>query len=217
MIRIKTTMKVALYVFAIALVLFAVAHMSIKKEDQIAHILGFGFLSLESDDSQTNQAFESSDLLLVSMLNTDEQSSLVAGDIIIYYDKSIKAFQTKEIIEVQNESNQIITLSTDNLNTLKTINTNEVIALYNYKVAHVGTALTYIQSASGFALFIILPILIICGYQSIKLFKSLLIIQKEKIEGNYNQDIKVAHQLFLKEKQKIKDAMFRDYMKHQRK
>jgi signal peptidase len=217
MIRIKTTMKVTLYAFAIALVLFAVAHMSIKKEDQIAHILGFGFLSLESDDSQTNQAFESSDLLLVSMFTTDEQSSLVAGDIIIYYDKSIKDFQTKEIIEVQHESNQIITMSTDNLNTLKTIDTNEVIALYNYKVAYVGTALTYIQSASGFALFIILPILIICGYQSIKLFKSLLIIQKEKIEGNYNQDIKVAHQLFLKEKQKIKDAMFRDYMKHQRK
>lgn len=215
--RLKIAMKVTLYMIVIALVVFAVAHMSIKKEDQIAHILGFGFLSLESDVLDVNQSFNHSDLLLVSMVNSPEESNLTAGDIIIYYDKSLKTFQTKEILEIQNESNQIITMSTDNLNTLKIINTNEVIAVYNYKIQHVGTILSYIQSSSGFALCVILPILIICAYHSTKLFKSLLIIQKEKIEKNYSQDIKVAHQLFLKEKQKIKDAMFRDYMKHQRK
>jgi signal peptidase len=201
----------------IALVLFAVAHMSIKKEDQIAHILGFGFLSFDSNVLEDNQLFDNSDLLLVSMIDTSEESSLNVGDIIIYYDKSIKSLQSKEIIEVQNESNQIITMSTDDLNTLKTIYSNEVVAVYNYKVANVGTLLTYLQSSSGFALFIILPILMVCGYQSTKLVKNLLTIQKEKIEKNYSQDVTVAHQLFLKEKQKIKDAMFRDYMKHQRK
>lgn len=215
--RIKTAMKVMLYMTVIALIVFAVAHMSIKKEDQIAHLFGFGFLSLDSNTSSIDPSFENSDLLLVSMVNTPEESHLKAGDIIIYYDKSIKAFQTKEIVEIKIDLNQIITISTDSTNTLKTIDTHEVVALYTHKVGHVGTVLTYIQSPSGFALCIILPILIICAYQSIKLFKSLLLIQKQKVEKSYSNDIMVAHELFLKEKQKIKDAMFRDYMKHQRK
>jgi signal peptidase len=217
MTRYKNVIKVVIYMTVVICVIFAVAHMSIKKEDQIAHIFGFGFLSLNTEASSLNQSFEHSDLLIVSMLNTNEVSNLKAGDIIVYYDKSIQSFQTKEVVEMQMDSNQIITMSTDKLNTLKTICTSEVIASYNYKVAYLGTVLTYLQSPSGFALCIILPMLIIFAYQNIKLFKKVLIHQKDKIEKNYSQDIKAVHQLFLEEKKKIKDAMFRDYMKHQRK
>jgi signal peptidase I len=210
-------MKIMFYMIVIVLILFAVAHMSVKKENQIAHIFGFGFLSLDINDLSENQLFKNNDLLIVSMIDTLETSDLQVGDIVIYYDKSVKSFQTKEILEIQTSSNEIITMSTDNLNTIKTINQSDVVALYNYKITYIGNVISYLQTPSGFALCIILPILIVCAYQSTILLKNISSIHKDKIKKNYSQDIKVAHKLFLEEKQKIKDAMFRDYMKHQRK
>lgn len=40
---------------------------------------------------------------------------------------------------------------------------------------------------------------------------------QEKEKNDRRDDAAIAHRFFLSEKQKIKDAMFKDYMKHQRK
>ena len=52
------------------------------------------------------------------------------------------------------------------------------------------------------------------------LAKSLLnayLVYRLKQKENKSSEILCAHQIYQREKQKIKDAMFKDYMKHQRK
>ena len=216
---IKITMNISFYVVIISLILFAVANMRIKKENNIANIFGFGFLSVQSNSmyGDLDDSFEKGDMIFVKLLDETSKKSLNIGDIVTYYDMSIRAFNTHRIVKINLEEDYIITQAdynpvaeSTNTSPDQPITFDQVIAVYDRHVANLGTTLDYVQSPNGFAVVVILPVVIILFYEGFKLFRNIMILNREKIESKYKEDLNRTHELLEIEKQKIREALIKE-------
>ena len=171
---IKMSMNISFYVIIISLILFAVANMRIKKENNIANIFGYGFLSVQSNSmlGELDDSFEKGDMIFVKLLDETDRENLSIGDIVTYYDMSIRAFNTHRIVKVNLEEDYVITQAdynpvsqSANTSPDQPITFDQVIAVYDGHVAKLGTTLDYVQSPNGFAVVVILPVLIILFYE----------------------------------------------------
>ena len=215
----KSIMNVGFYVIIIALILFAIANMKIKNENNIAHIFGVGFLSVQSNSmyGDSDDSFEKGDMIFVKLMHENERQNLTVGDIITYYDFSIRAFNTHRIVEINQEEDYIITQAdynpvSESMNTTpdQPIQFEQVIAIYNGHIANLGSTLDYVQSPNGFAVVVILPVVIILCYEGFILFRNIMILNKEKLESKYKVDLNRAHELLEIEKQKMREALIKE-------
>jgi len=215
----KIMMNVSFYMIIISLILFAVANMKIKKENNIANIFGVGFLSVQSNSmfGELDDSFEKGDMIFVKLLDESKRENLVVGDIITYYDMSIRAFNTHRIVEINLEEDYIVTQADYNQvsqsqNTApdQPIKLDQAIAIYDGHVANLGSTLDYVQSPSGFAVVVILPVVIILFYEGFNLFRNIMALNKEKLESKYKDDLKRTHELLEIEKQKMREALINE-------
>lgn len=213
------------YIIIILLIIFALANTKKKSENQIAHIFGYGFLSVQSDSMNGNLAdsFEQGDMILVSMLDKNEKEELQIGDIVTYYDIGIREFNTHRIVEIDIDDNYIVTKAdydpiTHNQNTTsdKAITLDQVVATHHLSVRNLGNVLDYMQTSTGFALCVILPVVLIFFYEGIKLIKNIMVANKEKIENKYKDDIEKTHELLKIEKEKIKEELMNQLIRQAR-
>lgn len=215
----KITMNVSFYLIIISLILFAVANMKIKKENNIANIFGVGFLSVQSNSmyGDLDDSFEKGDMIFVKLLSESERENLNVGDIITYYDMSIRAFNTHRIVEINFEEDYVVTQAdynqvsqSQNTSPDQPIKLDQAIAIYDGHVNNLGTTLDYVQSPSGFAVVVILPVVIILFYEGFNLFRNIMALNKEKLESKYKDDLNRTHELLEIEKQKIKEALLKE-------
>jgi signal peptidase len=215
----KIMMNISFYVIIIGLILFAVANTKIKKENNIANIFGYGFLSVQSNSmlGELDDSFEKGDMIFVKLLDETDRENLAVGDIITYYDMSIRAFNTHRIVEINLEENYLVTQAdynqvSESTNTApdQPIALDQAIAIYDGHIANLGTTLDYVQSPSGFAVVVILPVVIILFYEAFKLFKNIMALNKEKLELKYKEDLDKTHELLEIEKQKMREALIKE-------
>lgn len=215
----KIVMNVSFYMIIIALILFALANMKIKKENNIANIFGVGFLSVQSNSmfGESDDSFEKGDMIFVKLLDETERQNLEVGDIITYYDMSIRAFNTHRIVEINLEEDFVVTQAdynptsqSENTSPDQPIKLDQAIAIYDGHVANLGTTLDYVQSPSGFAVVVILPVVIILFYEGFNLFRNIMALNKEKLESKYKDDLNKTHELLEIEKQKMREALLKE-------
>ena len=215
----KIAMNVSFYMIIIALILFALANMKIKKENNIANIFGVGFLSVQSNSmfGESDDSFEKGDMIFVKLLDETERQNLEVGDIITYYDMSIRAFNTHRIVEINLEEDFVVTQAdynpvsqSENTSPDQPIKLDQAIAIYDGHVANLGTTLDYVQSPSGFAIVVILPVVIILFYEGFNLFRNIMALNKEKLESKYKDDLNRTHELLEIEKQKMREALLKE-------
>lgn len=215
----KIAMNVSFYMIIIALILFALANMKIKKENNIANIFGVGFLSVQSNSmfGEADDSFEKGDMIFVKLLDETERQNLEVGDIITYYDMSIRAFNTHRIVEINLEEDFVVTQAdynpvsqSENTSPDQPIKLDQAIAIYDGHVANLGTTLDYVQSPSGFAIVVILPVVIILFYEGFNLFRNIMALNKEKLESKYKDDLNRTHELLEIEKQKMREALLKE-------
>jgi signal peptidase len=215
----KLSLNVVFYSIIIVLILFSIANMKIKKENNIANIFGFGFLSVQSNSMYGNldDSFEKGDMIFVNLLDETERQNLSVGDIITYYDMSIKTFNTHRIVEIKLEEDYLITQAdynqvsqSQNTSPDQPITLDQAIAVYDGHVANLGSTLDYVQSPSGFAVVVILPVVIMLLVEGFKLFKNIMALNKEKLESKYKDDLNRTHELLEIEKQKMREALIKE-------
>ena len=215
----KITMNIGFYIFIISLILFAVANMKIKKENNIANIFGYGFLSVQSNSMFGNldDSFEKGDMIFVKILDETERENLSVGDIVTYYDMSIRAFNTHRIVEINLEDDYLVTQAdynsvSESTNTApdQPISINQAIAVYDGHAANLGATLDYVQSPTGFAVVVILPVVLILLYEGFILFRNIMALNKEKLESKYKEDLDKTHELLAIEKQKMREALIKE-------
>ena len=216
---IKMSMNISFYLIIISLILFAVANMRIKKENNIANIFGYGFLSVQSNSmlGELDDSFEKGDMIFVKLLDETDRENLSVGDIVTYYDMSIRAFNTHRIVKVNLEEDYVITQAdynpvsqSANTSPDQPITFDQVIAVYDGHVANLGTTLDYVQSPNGFAVVVILPVLIILFYEGFNLLRNIMALNKEKLESKYKEDLNKTHELLEIEKQKMREALMKE-------
>ncbi len=185
----KISVNTIFYMIIALLLVFSLANIQVKKENDIANVFGRGFLSVQSDSMSGNleDSFEKGDMVFVKMLDDDSREELVVGDVVTYFDLTLRAFNTHRIIDIY-DSNGVTYFVTQGDNTPgadQPIRASEAKALYISKWNGVGNTLDYLQSPTGFALFVILPVILILIFEGIVLIRNILALNKAKMEEKY--------------------------------
>ncbi|MFH0766583.1 MAG: signal peptidase I [Bacillota bacterium] len=185
----KISVNMIFYLVIVLLLVFSLANIQVKKENDIANIFGRGFLSVQSESMSGDRtdSFEMGDMVFVKMLDDEGRDNLAIGDIVTYFDLTLRAFNTHRIIDTYVNDGELF-LITQGDNTPASdqpIRAAEALALYQSNWSGVGESLDYLQSPTGFALFIILPVVIILIFEGVILVRNVLALNKAKMEEKY--------------------------------
>ncbi|MBE0701274.1 MAG: signal peptidase I [Acholeplasmataceae bacterium] len=221
--KVLRIMKIALntffYIVVILLLTFSLANIKVKTENDIPNIFGRGFLSVQSDSmkSDAEDAFEKGDMIFVRMLNDDSRNDIKEGDVVTFFDRAIRAFNTHRVIELfELEGKKYLVTQGDNTpGSDQPILLSDVIAVYRSSWSGFGETLTYLQSPVGFALFIILPVVFILVYEGIGLTRNILALNKAKMKEQLDLDKEEALKSFQAEKEKIRAQVIEELKKEQ--
>lgn len=201
----KTSMKilsiignVVFYVLIAVLLLFSISNISSKREDDIPAVFSRGFvnvLSSSMDGNETNyrvNSFKKDALVFVKILNDESKAQLQVGDVVVFWgqlsptDPTVKAFVIHRIIEI--DGNQITTQGDNpitNATITETHNINAIKAVATSKVEGIGGAIGYLQSPTGFLIFVVVPLILLVVFETVILIRFILQRNKVKLEVEY--------------------------------
>lgn len=223
----KITGNVLFYTLIFLLLIFSISNLSVKSEQDIANVIGRGFLPVLSDsmEGDKDDSFDKGALVFVRILNSNEKDDLDTGDVITFYDLNISALNTHRIVHVGDgyyvtqgdkaaalgqyiagESNTGVQYEIVTFDNVKAIRTGHI--------SGVGNAINYLQTPVGFAIFVILPVVLLLAYQGFVLTKTLLAVNKEKIEAQHATD---KEALLEAEKERIRKELIEELKKEQEK
>jgi signal peptidase I len=202
----KIVLNTIFYGMIALLIGFSIANMQIKSEDNIANIFGTGFLSVQSDsmEGDLKDSFFKGDMVFVSMLDQQSRTELQVGDIVTYFDTNIRAFNTHRIIEVIVIEDQLyyLTKGDNTPGDDGLLHSNQALAVYQSSISGLGNALDYLQTPSGFALFVILPVVLILVFEGVVLVKNIMALNHAKLEDQYTTEKEKIRQQILAEMNK---------------
>ncbi len=220
--------NVVFYVIIAFLLLFSIANLSVKKENQFPSILGRGFVSVLSDSMNGTEkdSFAKGGLVFVKTLNDEEKANLKVGDIVVFFGqlegtnangfiilRVVENYQEGKVIytqgDVANKQNPYDQALSESDNRVKGVSfeTNlyaSVLAVYTGHVASAGSVIEYLRTPIGFALGILLPLAIFLIVEVIILVRYLLKRNKQ------NLDLKLES-----EKARIKQELLEELIKQQ--
>lgn len=223
----KIVLNVLFYTVIVLLLVFSIANMKVKRDDNIANIFGTGILSVQSNSmyGELEDSFEKGDMLFVKMLDEDSREDLEIGDIVTYFDLSIYAFNTHRIVEINESEGYLITQAdynyvaqNNNTEPDQPVNIEDVIAVYTEtKVSGFGNALDYLQTSAGFAIFIIVPVIILLIVEGVILTRTIMSANKEKLANQYAQEKEDAMKDLEAEKERMRKEILAELEKEKNK
>lgn len=185
------TIVISVILWAIILLaaLYAFTTMATKDDQNVASILGYTPLVVETDSMKPT--FESGDLIFIKKCDT---SKLNEGDIITFHTiiDNQYALNTHRIQKID-EANGVRSYTTigDNNNGIAdqhVISDGDIVGKYIGHVSGLGKVMNFLSSSMGFLIVIVLPMLLFFIYQvynlimiSIRLKKAMAVENAEKI------------------------------------
>jgi len=205
---IKISVNTIFYIVIAFLLVFSLANIQVKKENDIANVFGRGFLAVQSESmsGSLEDSFEKGDMIFVKMLDDEARENLTEGDIVTYFDLTLRAFNTHRIIEVYYDEGAmyLVTQGDNTPGPDQPIRAIDAKALYVSKWSGAGNTLDYLQTPTGFALFVILPVVFILIFEGIVLVRNVLALNKAKMEEKYSLDKEKTMVDLEAEKEKIR-------------
>jgi signal peptidase len=191
----KIVLNVFFYAVLVLLVLFSFANMKLKQKDDIANLFGRGFVTVLTDSMTGDQenSFTVNDVIFVRLLDEDSRQDLQVGDIVTYFSMkipglNIQGFITHRIIEIftlDDETFIVTQGDKDGAIPDDPINITETIAVYTGQLKGAGRALKYLQTPTGFAVFVILPVALILMVEAVFLVRNIIQINNEKLKEKF--------------------------------
>ncbi|MDY0276559.1 MAG: hypothetical protein RBQ97_00590 [Acholeplasma sp.] len=190
---IKIILLSVFYLIVAFLLLFSIATLSRKRADDIPNIFGFGFLAVnENADSMVGDnedSFNPNDLVFVKVLSDSEKEKLNLKQlkeesiVVSFYDYNIKAINTHRVVEYDALTETIRTQG-DNEDEADsfTLSKTDIIGIYHSKMNSGGKVITFMQSKLGFALVVVLPMLLLFIYQGYQVLKNVFVVKEEKLK-----------------------------------
>ena len=181
--------RVILWAIILLAALYAFTTMATKDEQNVASILGYTPLVVETDSMKPT--FESGDLIFIKKCDT---SKLNEGDIITFHTiiDNQYALNTHRIQKID-EANGVRSYTTigDNNNGVAdqhVISDGDIVGKYIGHVSGLGKVMNFLSSSMGFLIVIVLPMLLFFIYQvynlimiSIRLKKAMAVENAEEI------------------------------------
>lgn len=193
------------YISIMFLLAFSVSITKLKSENDIAHIFGFGIVSVHN--YQENR----SDLVVVRMIDINQRERLVESQVLSYFSLQHHAFTKQTIMGVEEFQGDVyyITQHTPE-DPYVTVYASEVNAVEVLTIPHLGQVFEFVSTPKGFALGILLPVVIIWILESIILVNHLLIHHRKKLEKQFyimaqNKANEVEHEFEVIRRELLKD------------
>lgn len=200
--------NVVFYAVILCLLLFSIANITVKREDQFPTMFGKGFVSVLTDSMNggKDSSFKEGALVIVDTLSQEDVSNLEIGDIVVFYDTlqgtdNQKGFIIHRVVKNDKELGYIYTQGdkiaesnpfkgdgTDLLNHYEQLQYAQVKATYITHVASIGAVITYLRTPVGFGVGILLPLLIFLIVEVIILVRYLLARNKEKLVSKVEEE-----------------------------
>jgi signal peptidase len=165
------------------LLAFSVAITKLKSEDDIAHIFGIGFVTVERE----HEGQLSKDISIVKLLNVNEKEHLRINDTVSYYDLQLHAFTKQVITDINTHDQQLYYVTQQDMtqSDYHTIAAQDVQAVELMTITGLGRLLETLLTPKGFALGVLLPVVIIWILESMVLVNHLLHRHREKLEKEF--------------------------------
>ena len=98
-------LNVLFYAFILLMLLFAIANIRVKREDDVPNIFGKGFIAVKSDsmDGDEPDSFPQYAIIFVDMIDEEKVKELKTGDIIVFYDTELEQLNTHRIVDKDGE------------------------------------------------------------------------------------------------------------------
>lgn len=230
------TLNVLFYIFIAFLLIFAIANIASKKNNNIPTIFGYGFLNVASDsmDGNKEDSLKVGDLIIVKLANEKRISEIeVEKSIITYYDDELKMLVTHRVVDIktndqgnkvyytQGDKVEVINPGGDykddgNYYSVELHYADDILAIYSGKISGAGKVLAFLQTKAGFGLCIVLPTALLLIFEAYLLIKNLFAVNREKLAaemeakgGNQNTfDIE-------EEKRKIREELLAEMKKEE--
>ncbi|MDX9691116.1 MAG: hypothetical protein RBT45_01595 [Acholeplasmataceae bacterium] len=237
----KISFNIIFYLIIITLILFSIANTKLKSTSDIANIGGRGILTVltGSMDGNEENSFSTKDLLFVKVLSDGEKEDLQEGDIITYFKSSISGLNrpgliTHRIYEItEDDEGETVYITLGDASPevpqegspayvtfaetyFDAIHYEDVIAVYTGQVKNAGSAMKYMQTPTGFAITIVLPVFILLIVQGSILIKNIMGISKEKLKLKYETEQQEALVNLEAEKEKMRQQILEELKKEQK-
>ena len=186
------------FVIVILFALFiAVINLKAKASNGIPNLFGRGFLTVNSDSMAGNQkdSFTTKDLLVVDIVTDknyeDRVLNLEVGDIVTYYDYGegkVISHRIINVVETTDPNNPTFTLKGDNWAVTTNVSARSVLAIFDHKVAGVGSIMAWFSSGLGFFVIVVLPCVLFLAYEIYRFIKTLNEYNREKNKEAHKED-----------------------------
>lgn len=203
----KIVGNVVFYLVIAALLLFSIMNINGgAKNEGFPNIFGKGILSVQSNSmtGDNEDSFVKGDLLLVDVFDKDDFNSLEVGDVVTFYDTTIKALNTHRIVYISKDSQGNVELvavegdlavkeygvynpETTSSATNKWLEDNGHVALLSAdeikgimtgKIGGAGKVLDNLQTYWLF--YFVLPVLVFLFFEVFMVVKNVMALQAEK-------------------------------------
>lgn len=205
------------YLIIAMLLLFSIATLARKKEDQIPNLFGKGFLAVnENADSMVGDnkdSFNPGDLVLVDVLTKKQQDNLDLEDlfernvVVTFYDRNIKQFNSHRIVEIGDDGagNLLVRTKGDNESEIDPnyLSSDQIIAIYSGKISGLGKPIDFMQTPMGFAIVILVPMLLLLIFQGTALIKNIYKNKELQLKESLAEDKEL-------ERQRIKEELLKE-------
>lgn len=202
------------YIFILILLLFSISNISAKKEDDIPSLFNRGFVNVltssmdgEIKDYKVN-SFKKDALVFVKILNDEDKANLKKGDVVVFWgqldptDPSSKGLIIHRVVDVDKDLKRVQTQG-DNKNTNENIyeetSFSGIKAIATSKYEKLGSPIRYMQTSSGFFIFVIIPLMLLVVFEVIVLIRFIIRHNKDKLELKYAEDRERLKEELLKE------------------
>lgn len=226
----KITGNIVFYGMLLLLILFSFATMKMKQKDDIANVLGRGFMSVQTGSmiGSNLDSFTPEDIIFVKMFESKNPDDINIGDVIIFYkldlddnagNGSQPGFVTHRVHDKFLLNSTVFFETKGDANAQPdqiAISAEEIIAVYQSKFVGGGNVLKYIQTPQGFALTVIIPVALMFLLQGFFLVRNIIVLNKEKVQEHLDSE-KEAHMIALEaEKEKMRQQILEELKAQQK-
>lgn len=183
------------YLIIAFLLLFSIATLSRKKVDQIPNIFGKGFLAVNENATSmigdNKDSFNPGDLIFVNVLTKKQQEKLDLEQlyknnaVITFYDRSKNIFNTHRVVDyLVFQGKPVIVTQGDNESEVDPyyFEATDVIAIYSGKIKNFGGVIDFMQKPVGFGVVVLLPMILLLGWQGFKLIKNVYVVKEANLK-----------------------------------
>lgn len=223
--------NVFFYLVIIFLLIFSIANIKVKKESDVPNVFGRGFIAVVRDSMEGTEedSINEGDLIFVKMLNEKGIANLEIGDIVTFFDWNIMALNTHRIKEIVVENDEVVRVVTqgdkaalsaeyiagqDNSGKqYEIVLVDDLKAIQTSTWGGAGDALVFIQTPLGFGLVIVVPIIVLVIFQAVVLVRTILAINRNKMEEKHALDKEDALKQLEAEKEKMRAELLEEMKK----